>query len=553
MTTVRCIASYFPARRLSVLLTIIATVLWAYSLSQAKLNLGPYGFIHSLPVSFFIALGLLTIASAILWVSPENHGKLLFLQLCLFITALWLTPLLIGGIGNSQPSFSGTVGDLGNSDYIIRYGYFSPEASWRLNWPGVFIFAATIAEILGMASFDVMIAVFPFLWQFVLLLPLYLIFKNTLGEGRSNYCWAAAWIYYLGNWVEGGMLHTQILSLLFLLTMLAVFTGTSAWQAGSRAVFSRLSGCLLLAGLTITHLLTSLYAVIMMTALNVARRIKISTLIIIGVVFILSWLLYEATGFFETSLPSFVDRALRLDLFWETSVASRVIGSPEHQTVVQIRLLTTVLFGVIGVAGFILGLRHRTRSDTTMLAIGLSAAILAIAMGAGYGFELTHRALIFIMLPVAYFATRLLDRRITASIFLVLLLTALPLNIISHYGNQATDYSSPPTIASWHFFHDNTTRGLVVGGSPFGDMKNFWQYKHIYFQQLEGKGDPLAQLPADYPRYMCLSRQDQAVFDVVYDKPRFIQEIQSSLDKTTNYNLIYTNPDVRIYIDEGGR
>ena len=72
---------HFTNRQISVLLTIVALVLWSCGIIQAKLDIGFFGLIHSFPIIFFISLGILTIASAILWVSKENHGKLLFFQL----------------------------------------------------------------------------------------------------------------------------------------------------------------------------------------------------------------------------------------------------------------------------------------------------------------------------------------------------------------------------------------------------------------------------------------------------------------------------------------
>jgi hypothetical protein len=80
--------------RLSITLIMLASTLWAVSITQAKLNISFYGLIQSFPVAFSLALALLTIALAILRFSRENRGRLLCLQLCFLITPLSLTPLL---------------------------------------------------------------------------------------------------------------------------------------------------------------------------------------------------------------------------------------------------------------------------------------------------------------------------------------------------------------------------------------------------------------------------------------------------------------------------
>ena len=55
-------------RQISISLTIIAVLLWTYSILYADLEIGYLGLIHGLPVTFFVAIALLTVASAILWI-----------------------------------------------------------------------------------------------------------------------------------------------------------------------------------------------------------------------------------------------------------------------------------------------------------------------------------------------------------------------------------------------------------------------------------------------------------------------------------------------------
>ena len=84
-------------------------------------------------ISFFIALGILTIASAILWTSNENHHKLLFFQLLFLVTALWLTPALIG----SHPFLGHAYKNLGLVSGIVEQG--KVFSMWYLAWPGAHV------------------------------------------------------------------------------------------------------------------------------------------------------------------------------------------------------------------------------------------------------------------------------------------------------------------------------------------------------------------------------------------------------------------------------
>ena len=563
MTAIKKLLAYFTARQWSILLTTAAIVLWSCSLIQAKLNLGPYGLINSLPVSFFISLALLTLASAILWVSPQKHGRLLFLQLFFLILSMWLTPLLIGGAGYSS-TYALTVADLSNSEYIMRTGHFVPELSQRLCWPGVFIFAASLAKILGLGSFNTMIAVFPFLWQFIMLLPLYLIFRNTLGKARGNYHWAALWVFYL-SWASAGGLHTQTLANLFLMTLLAVFTSTSMLMDNINQFAPRLSNIILLAALTITHLLTSLFAVGLAIALHAAKRARVATLAIIGAVFITAWLIYVAAAFFKGYLAGFFDQLFRLDLFWHTDVIGHASGTPEHKIIVQVLILATVIFCLLGLSGFIAGYRQRTRNDITMIAIAVIAVLIGVLIGANYGYELPYRIFILLILPIAYFATKLLKRRLTVVLMISVLLILLPLRIVSQYGNISMDYSSPSTIASWGFFHERTSGGGVVGSYPFGFIKNPAEYRVVSFHYdvfeynsalyeeiVNGSEDgALADILQGYPHYYVLCQNDHVFFESIYGDPAFVPKLKDRLEGSVTYNLLYRNPDVSIYVTDG--
>jgi hypothetical protein len=53
-------------RQISILLTIIALLLWSHSIIYAKFEIGHWGLISGLPVTFFVILAFLTVASAIL-------------------------------------------------------------------------------------------------------------------------------------------------------------------------------------------------------------------------------------------------------------------------------------------------------------------------------------------------------------------------------------------------------------------------------------------------------------------------------------------------------
>ncbi|MFC1938103.1 hypothetical protein ACFLVS_00980 [Chloroflexota bacterium] len=172
--------------QISILLTIIAVLLWAHSILYARFEIGHFGLIHSLPVTFFIALALLTAASAILWGSKENHGKLLLLQLLILISALWLIPVVTGG---SLPFMNRAYFNIGLINHIAEEGTFSTKGLWYLSWPGGHTLFA-IMTILGPINFETLLNVLPIFPITALMLPLYMLLRNILGKEKVNYCWA---------------------------------------------------------------------------------------------------------------------------------------------------------------------------------------------------------------------------------------------------------------------------------------------------------------------------------------------------------------------------
>ena len=170
--------SQFSLKRISLILTSVALLLWSLSLIQAELNIGFYGLIHSLPVIFFIALIVLTISSFILWRLPQNHSTLLCFQLCLLIIMLWLTPVLVGSnsvfMDMSYSFFFSYI------DYIDQFGHLNPASLWYHNWPGMCILQSIFVNITGVNNLDTIAFFGTFLMQFLVLLPLYLFFKYTI-------------------------------------------------------------------------------------------------------------------------------------------------------------------------------------------------------------------------------------------------------------------------------------------------------------------------------------------------------------------------------------
>ncbi|MDD4877131.1 MAG: hypothetical protein PHQ86_08410 [Dehalococcoidales bacterium] len=545
-STYNSMVSLWSARRISILLTIVALVLWSYSITQTKLNIDFYGLIHSFPVTFFLALGILTIASAILWVSKDNHEKLLFFQVSLLIVSLWLVPLLIGG---SQPvAFHVQQKFTENVSPIIQRGYLS-GGIWYHSWPAMWIEGAALLDVLGLHSSEVMIFLTPCLVQFLFLLPLYVFLRNTFGKGRNNYYWAGIWLFELANWLEQNYFGPQAMALLLILMLLAILSrplasndrvGTVNYTTGGDSI----GIVLIFACLTVTHVLSSLVALIMIALVYIVNRKSMRlNLFILPAVFIVAWMVYQTTAFFESNIQTYMERAFRLDLtlwsdiFGGTSGSRGIAGSESHQVVSTIRIVTSAIFASITLIGMILSrwFKEKTLSDNTVMAIG-TGVLLGLISGL-YGMEMLQRSWFFFLPVVAYFGMKLLNHKVTTFAFCLLLLVSLPFHFISHYGNEAIDYFS---------------RGYEAGLNYVSEVKQSSDYPFAIVNQINWEEGQLV-FAKSFPQgkhYLAISRFYDSYYTFLYNRPDYVDSIWDWLYNSNSYDYIYANPEFDLYINQ---
>jgi len=534
------------------LLTIFALLLWSYSIVQARFDIGFFGLTSSFPATYFVALGILTIASAALWISKEDEGKLLFLQLCVLIVSLWLAPLMVRG-GN--PIMQESYADLGRMEYIIRQGHIAPDILWDQAWPTGWIFWAVGAKISGAGIHGLAKAIpwIPIVCQVAMFFPVFVFFRNTIGKVRPNCCWAATWVFYVGSWSTELDTGSHVFGIFFAFSILAILTMTPALKQRATEPGRRFIAIILFAGAATAHVLGSLVTLGMTTALCVSRRVRPSTLAVLLAVLIAAWSIFGATHFFSVETAGYVKSLFKFQMVTEQTMATTEVGNPSHDAVAQIRIITALLFGAIAAAGGLLSWkqRHDAHTDITIAAIAVGCGFFVVVLGTVYGTTLFQRFLLFLMPAIAYFAVKLLHSRITAVLLGLFMLVALPLSFIGMYGNQATDYIPPACLTGANFFQDNTDHGFVTGAMPIGRMKyQEAYYFKTYDEGLQWQDDRLVSLGGSLPHYICIGSIERAKYAFLYDKPDFVDEVQSKLEASTNCNAVYANPDMTLYLDE---
>jgi hypothetical protein len=566
-------------RRLSVILTIVALILWSYSIYHATLVIDDFGLLHSFPITYFIALALLTIASLVLWRSQESHNVLLFVQLCILITSLFLIPRLVEGLHGVT---LGIGAYFTQTEYIIQHGHLNPSVYWYHEFPINWVFYAETMQLWGIDYLGVFHRIDPFIWQLLGVPLIYMFLRNALGKNERNYCWAGLWLLYLGSWYYGfgAGYAPQGFGFLFFSLILALLSITSFGQQKTRSISHRISTILAFAGITLSHWLSSVFGFVAVVMLFLRKRIGLTTVVLFAI-FIAAWLMYGAVTFFEGNLAYFVEHALRLDEVWRYAFVERIVSTnPAHDFLNKVTVWHTALFLGIGFLGAVLGLKSKKAREThlTVLAMAIGIAVAASVIAFSYRYEIIDKAYLFCMPFIAYFGTKLLDRRITAILLCLLLMVAPASWIMSHYANESTANVSQANAEGLYYFNEHgATKGTLTGNywswgymtgvgpetqyqyppeafvPGYGFLEHPEQYRGVLFEQLRFDNNELSysgEVEVVYPHYIALSRLDKGIYYWVWDKLDVINKMEESIGNARNCNLIYANPDMVLYIFE---
>ena len=544
-------------RRISILLTILALLALSHSFLYAKFEIGYWGLVNGLPITFFVALALLVIASALLWVSREKHTKLLGLQLLIIILALALVPMITGG---SSQFINHGYRNVGYVDYIVRQGHFDTQLTFYLSWPGAFVLASII-DILCQIDFTPLIEILPFFFLPVLfIIPLYIFLKNILGESRSNYVWAGCLISSLAGGGGGGNIISAGGAAAFLLMVtLALVTNRRLWHKEGNPFPIILLIVIAFTAMVACHLLTSLAALGLIAVLALVRRnthLVLTAVVCLAV--LMAWNLTVAGEFVIPRLPFIGEGGLIFDfsLLFEREITGHLLGSGAHIDVAIMRIIHTALFLLLGFVGFISSLivRRDLKSTISLVAITVIPVPLVVLSGY-YAEEILTRIYGFIVPGLAYFGTRLFDinKKVIAAFLCLLLIIAIPIKLVAAYGNQELDYFSPGQRVGIFFFHDNVSQGMIFGAWPMGEVKNIENYIDFDLDSLRWYDDSLVIPPwlKKYESsYISISRQDRAKYEWFQGDTEFIDNLEQNLQDMVGINYIYYNPDLQLYIYE---
>ena len=306
---------------------------------------------------------------------------------------------------------------------------------------------------------------------------------------------------------------------------------------------------MILAALSVTHMLTSIVAFLSVGALWAARVVKGINLALLAGVLVAFWTLYGAMTQLQSSFPAYIERAFHLDMIFQLSaLGSASTASDSLMGVAYVRYIFTAVVAVLGLTGFLLSRKYRDKADLPVLALLVPAVFVLLSML--YGSEFWARTFLFSLVPVSYFAVKMLRSKTGSLVLCTLLLAALPFSIISHYGFAAIDNEPPAERAYWHFAAGNTVKGDVFGGtriyypdytySKFYTDKADWEEGLLVFPTLSNS---LAQ-------YVHVGETDSAVYGFSLNDTGTVPETRTMLEGSPYYSLIYANTGTNLYFHQ---
>jgi len=545
----KIISTLETKRQIAKVGTSVAILLLTYSVLTTELRFGSLGLIHSLPFTFFIAMSLLVACSVLLWNEPDKNNRIITIQLIIFLAGLWLVPFLI----ELSPNRSSYI-CVGFIDYIIRHGTLNPEVAFYHNWPAHSILCATLANVLGITDFSILIGLTPFFSNCFYFLALCLLRRFMRNEGLATAWWPMVWIFFIANYIQQDNFIPQGMAYFLFLLFVGLFLlsrSADSYASGSNGTLIML---LLFFSMTIAHTITPLIACITIILLDFRRRKYVSPLFIPAMVILVAWTIYGAIVYFSSHMGGFLNEAFNMEMSFQQNVVR--VGATGDYLVDQVSIYYTAVLLVLSMLGWLTTNPGRLKASFTRLSI----APLFLPFFHTYGGEMITRTLLFLLLPVAFFSSTFFrNKRVLAFHgIIIFLIIATPLHIISHYGNEEYNYISPAERVAADFFFEKRIHifEIVTENDPIFRQRDLECFVVVLTSASTLRNNKIighwSKWEGD-PQYAVISRGTWVAYrrfksDVDRSK---LRNLESFLQTSTSYGCIYANNDSKIYTYNG--
>lgn len=568
------------------ILTVVAVLLIGLGLGASSLRLDGFGLVGSLPAMYYVGLAMLPLASGIEGRRGREASSLLIvLHVLVFILVIWSTPLLLEG----TPRFRTAYQNFGDVDPLVRGVGLLPSQFIYHNWPLFPIIMAVLVQT-GLSSLT-LLGWFPVIISVAYLMPLTAMLwltandtsrladiargeakKSQQGREGQGEDWAAdpaavlkrggqwslpLWIFPVFNWTGQDYFSPQAFAYLLFLVWVSVLMFVALRRDGRFSVQTIVVTLFLFLLIVMTHLLTSLFGLGVLAALLLTRLVRGPAVLVASLLVFIFWQVGGAAPFYALYGDQVVKTILDVPSFIQMSLGDRLLGSPEHAQIAQLRTLVSFLVFAIGALAAVLLIRRRPIQRSTKFALAFLGGLSVILPGSVYGGEIAIRVLLFGLPMLSVLVAGAMRFRIFPIAVLAALVVMAPLHMLTHYGNEQFDYVSPDELAGYQYIGDELAPANIIGGYPAGRFTNTVRLDArnptVPLNELQPTVNDYL-LPGAYrwrnenwPVYVVISRGDRASMALFYNRPTFMLEILAVVQSDPRFQRVFRNDDMVIY------
>jgi len=562
----------------SMVATAVSVFCLILGMATSSLDLNDYGLAKSFPITFYVGLVLLPLASSCLWFTNRKVDAIVLAQLLLLMVAIWLSPYLLESTARFRSSYK----NFSAVDWLADGHGLSPDVVEYHNWPGFPVVMTGVLKITGLSPTPLM-GLFPFVIQIAYLFPLTYLLRVFRPTG--NGWWAGIWFFYLFNWTGQDYFAPQALAFFLFLCLLALFAHIVAHRDGYFGLPLMALSLAIYGSLVVTHVLTAGIVLAIVLTLTASGQMRQRSLFLAMLVMFSAWQVYGAASFFDFSNQRIQSNILDVQDFFNLNIGSRLAGTPEHVVVGRLRMLMTLI--AAGVAGICFLMRITERqdrrslelmgrgADTTLRTIRTmrrrslmylwQPAPFAVVSFVGlaivaplyvYGGEMLIRVLLFSLPAFSLLVAGAFKWRTPVIAVVALMALVAPMHIVARYGNELYDYVSPGEVEGFNYVA-SIGPANIYGGYPAGAFENTIQLDWRYGIQPGKNKPPDADgylrpdnnrwHNKDWPIYVALSRGDAAAAQLFYNQPQFFVNLRSEIARRCNFQKVFDNGDFTLY------
>lgn len=578
---------------------LVAVFLWQDSLKHVDLHgMSDYGLLSVLPVTYYLAIALLTASFCFSNADEWVFQPLLFLHVLLLILFIHGTPQILYGTLRYPWAWK----HVGIVDYIQRHGSVNPEIGYLKayhNWPGFFTLNAFLTQVSGFQSALSYAGWAPFFFNAIDCGALYLVMRALTTDRRL--VWLSIWFFYLTNWIGQDYFSPQAENYFLYLVVLGIcLTWFSLWATPTREMLQHrlknerlanaaanlfrrsipagaqastplqrvgLLAVLLLLFFVIasSHQLTPFMLISALLMLAIFQVLQARSLPALMAVITASWIIYMAVAFLGGNLGWIVQSIGSLTGNLNANFLNLSRASAGQVVVSWIDRGLTALVGLLAILGFFRRLRA---GKWDLAAAMLVVSPLPMAVANAYGGEMIFRVYFFALPFMAFFAATLVYPNLPAGRNLRAPLAALLMSLVmlfgfsfGYYGKEEMYYFPPEEVKAAQFLNDTAPRGALLMSGTAGwplQFKNYEFYDYLAITDLPEKQykqilqNPVSEIIREMSEYkvafLAISRSQMTQADVTGElPPGTLNRIQEAMRRSGQFQVVYSDADTVIF------